>query len=58
LGLSGALDPLQPLEWECKVDDQDLALGCHDLQLSIGEPGAAKTVINTQDQLCVEESGR
>ena len=58
LGLSGSLDPLQPLEWECKVADQDLALGCHDVQLSIGEPGAAKTVINTQDQLCVEESGR
>ena len=57
-GLSGALNPLQPLEWECEVDDQDLAIGCHDIQLSIGEIDTIRTVINTQDQLCVEESGR
>lgn len=58
LGLSGSLNPLLPLEWECDFDDQDLIPGCHDIQLSIGEPGAIKTVIHTRIQLCVEDSGK
>jgi hypothetical protein len=58
LGLSGILNPLLHLEWICKLDDQDLAPGCHDIQLSIGEPGTIRTVINTKAQLCVEESGK
>jgi len=58
LGLSGILNPLLHLEWECKLDDLDLASGCYDVQLSIGEPGTIRTVINTQAQLCVEESGK
>jgi hypothetical protein len=56
LGLSGILNPLLPLQWECKMDDQDLAPGCHDVRLSFGEPGTIRTVINTHAQLCVEES--
>jgi hypothetical protein len=58
LGLSGTLNPLLPLEWECKVDDQDLSPGCHDIQLSIGDPGSVKTAINTRIQLCIEERGQ
>ena len=27
-------------------------------RLSIGEPGTIRTVINTQAQICVEESGK
>ena len=54
LGLSGSLNPLLDLGWECKVEEQDLIPGCHDIQLSIGGPGTIKTVINTQIQLCVE----
>jgi predicted protein tyrosine phosphatase len=55
LGLSGILNPLLPLQWECEVDDQDLVPGCHDIQLSVGKSGAIKTVINTHAQLCIEE---
>ncbi len=58
LGLSGKLNPLLPLVWECKVDDQDLVPGCHDLQISFDMPGDIKTVINTRIQLCIEESGK
>jgi len=58
LETSGAKYPSQPLEWECKMEDQDLPIGCHDIQLSIGESGTIKTVINTQTQVCVEESAR
>ncbi len=58
LGLSGSLNLLLPLEWECNFDDQDLIPGCHDIQLSIGEPGAIKTVIHTRIQLCIEDSGK
>lgn len=56
LGLSGALNPLLPLGWECEFDDRDLSPGCQDIQLSIGGPGSVKTVIHTRIQLCVEES--
>ena len=54
IGLAGNLNPLFPMNWECKIADQDLSPGCQDLQLSIGDPGAIKTVINTRIQLCVE----
>ena len=57
LGLSGTLNPLLPLGWECEFDAQDLSPGCQDIQLSIGGPGSVKTVISTRIQLCVEESG-
>jgi predicted protein tyrosine phosphatase len=57
LGLSGKLNPLLPLGWECEFDDQDLSPGCQDIQLSIGGPGSVKTVINTRIQLCIEERG-
>lgn len=56
LDLSGSLNPMLPLEWECIVDDQDLVPGCHGIQLSIGGPEAIKTVINTRIQLCIEEN--
>jgi protein tyrosine phosphatase (PTP) superfamily phosphohydrolase (DUF442 family) len=58
LGLSGALDPLLPLGWECEFDDQDLSHGCQDIQLSIGGTGAVKTVINTRIQTCIEKNGK
>jgi hypothetical protein len=56
LGLSGALNPLLPLGWECEFDDKDLSPGCQDIQLSISGPGSVKTVISTRIQLCIEES--
>jgi hypothetical protein len=54
LRLSGTLDPLLPLEWECEFEDQDLNPGCQDIQLSFGGPGSDKTVISTRIQLCIE----
>lgn len=54
LGLSGALNPLLPLEWECKFEDRDLSPGCQDIQLSIGGHGSEKTVISTRIHLCIE----
>jgi hypothetical protein len=58
LGLSGTLNPLMPLEWECGFDDQDLSPGCQDIQMSIGDPGSVKIVINTRIQLCIKKSGK
>jgi hypothetical protein len=58
LGLNGKLNPLLPLEWECEFDDQDLSPGCQDIQMSFGDPGSVKTVINTRIQLCIEKSGK
>jgi hypothetical protein len=58
LGLSGILNPLLRFGWECEIEDQDLSPGCHDIQLSIGDIGSVKTVINTRIQLCIEESGK
>ena len=57
LGRSGSLKPLPPLGWECSFDDQDLSPGCYDIHLSIGDPGAVKTVISTRIQLCIKENG-
>lgn len=54
LGLSGMLNPLLLLGWECEFDGQDLSPGCHDIQLSIGDTGSVKTVITTRIQLCIE----
>jgi hypothetical protein len=58
LGLSETLNPLLPLGWECEFDDRDLSPGCQDIQLSIGDPGSVKSVINTRKQLCIEGSGK
>ncbi|MFH0996514.1 MAG: tyrosine-protein phosphatase [Pseudomonadota bacterium] len=58
LGLSGVLNPLLPLGWECEFDDRDMSPGCQNIQLSIGGPGSVKTVIHTRIHLCIEESGK
>jgi len=55
-GISGSLHPQLPLQWECEFDDHDLNPGCQDIQMSIGDPGSVKTVIDTRIQLCIEES--